>query len=780
MESNNLKHETMAVTGMHCASCGSIITKKLKKLPGVESCEVNFATEKATVAYNPEAVSVDQMNKEIEKLGYTLRSSDTHMNHDRSGVQHNMQDMEHTMPGMDHSEHLGLTQTDGEKKRELELLKTKVEFSLPLTFLVFILMMWDIAARTIPQVPNLPIPMQLFATLSFILASIVLFWVGKPYLVAVVRFIQYRVANMDSLVGIGTITAYVYSSIIFLFPQIRELLNLPEYTYFDVTIVVVGFITLGKFLEARSKLQTGEAIKKLLNLAAKTAVVKRDGKEIEIPISEVQVGDEIIVKPGAKVPVDGVILSGSTSVDESMITGESLPMDKHIGDIVVGATMNKQGSITIKATKVGKETMLSQIITLVEQAQGSRAAIQNMADKISAVFIPAVLIIAIIALIAWLTIGSYFLGINVAISYALLAFVGILVIACPCALGLATPTAIIVGVGKGAEHGILIKNADSLEKLHTITTLAFDKTGTITTGKPSVTDIVSLDPAYDEHHVLTIAASIEHHSQHPLALAITETAKQKQIDTNSVSDFSEKEGEGVQGNIDGKQYLVRKPKDKDHTNPQISELQEQGKTVVVIEKENNVIGIIAISDTIKDNAKQAIARLKKMGIELVLITGDNKRAAEFIARQVGIEIVRSEVLPADKSRIVKELQEKGKRVGMVGDGINDAPALTTAHVGIAMSTGTDVAIESADLTLLGADLSKIPQAIQLSHATIRTIKMNLFWAFIYNVIGIPLAAGLFYPLFGIFLNPIFAGFAMAMSSVSVVSNSLLLKKARIS
>jgi Cu2+-exporting ATPase/Cu+-exporting ATPase len=546
-----------------------------------------------------------------------------------------------------------------------------------------------------------------------------------------------------------------------------------------VTIVVIGFVTLGKYLEARSKIKTGEAIEKLLNLQAKTAIVIKNGKETEISISEVVVGDVLVVKPGQKVPVDGIILEGTTSIDESMITGEPFPVDKKKGDIVVGATINKQGSFVLKATKIGSDTMLAQIVKLVEEAQGSKAEIQNLADKISSVFVPVVLVIATVSLLIWLTIGSAFLGSSLAISYGLLSFVGILVIACPCALGLATPTAIIVGVGKGAERGILIKNAESLEKLHKVNTLVFDKTGTITSGKPTVTDIISLNSNVTDNDIIKLASSIERNSQHPLALAVVDKAQELSLGNFKVDAFKETEGIGVQGIVQKKRVIVRRPKNSEHTISQMQKLETEGKTVIVVEVDGKAAGILAISDTIKESAKTAIAKIHKLGIQTVMLTGDNKSAAEYIGNLVGIDSVQAEVMPQDKSEVIKKLQKEGRVVAMAGDGINDAPALTQADVGIAMATGTDVAIESSDITLLHGDIAKIPQAFKLSRLTIRTIKQNLFWAFIYNIVGIPLAAGAFYPIWGIFLNPIFAGLAMALSSVSVVSNSLLLKKARI-
>ena len=749
--------QTFPVKGMHCASCSSIISKKIKKLDGISSCDVNFVTEKATVSYNPKKVNPHKMNTQIEKLGYSF---------------------EHEVHESDHSEHLGITMTKEEKLKELSRLKTKLLFVLLVTALTFVAMMWDIISKAVAILPPLPVSMESLNAIFFVLSSISLFWVGKPYLEAVLRFAKYRVANMDSLVGIGTLTAYLYSSVLFIFPSVKTSFGLPDYMYFDVTIVVIGFITYGKFLESRSKLRTGEAIEKLLTLQAKTAVVIRDGKEIEVPISEVIVGNKIRVKPGQKVPVDGVIVEGITSIDESMINGEPLPQDKKVGDIVIGATINKQGSFILEAKKVGSDTMLSQIVEMVEKSQGSKANIQNLADKISSVFIPSVIVIAILSFTAWMTIGTVLIGFPQSFSYALLSFVGVLVIACPCALGLATPTAIIVGVGKGAQNGILIKNAESLEKLSKVTTVVFDKTGTLTKGTPVVGNVVVLDTSYDNDTLLGMAAGVEKHSDHPLADAIYSKAIDEKLSLPSVTSFKETEGQGVEGVIDGKKVTVRKLDANERKNEHALRLLEAGKTVVGVFYEGKLIGLIAITDTVKENAKRAVQKLSNMGIKTIMLTGDNRKAAEYIAGMIRVDEVIAEVLPHEKAQHIEKLQQKGK-VGMVGDGINDAPALTKADVGIAMATGTDIAIESSDITLLGGDIEKIAAAFKLSRSTLTTVKQNLFWAFIYNIIGIPLAAGVFYPIFGITLNPAFAGLAMALSSVSVVMNSLLLKRVKL-
>lgn len=700
---------TFQVTGMHCASCGSVISRKLKKIPGIISSNVNFATEKAALEYDPSQVSIEVINSAIKPLGYSL-SIDS-------------------------------------KSIPVDSIPPKIIVSLTLSLITLSLMGWDMLVR--------PLPMMAYSVFLLISSAIVLFWAGRQFIDGIYRFIRYRVANMDTLIGIGTLTAFTYSSVVFL-------AGLSQPTYFDVTIVVIGFVLFGKFLEARSKARTGDAIKKLLGLSAKTALLIRHGKEIEVPLSEVLVGDSIVVKPGAKIPVDGVVIQGFSSVDESMVTGEPLPQDRQIGDKVIGATINIQGSLIIRATQVGADTMLARIISLVESAQGSKAEIENLADKISAIFVPLVLIIAFTALLVWTAFGQPTQG--------LLAFVGVLVIACPCALGLATPTAIIVGTGLGATNGILVKNAHSLELLSQVSKLVLDKTGTLTSGKPVVSETISLDGSYTPEKILHLAASLESKSQHPLAQAIVKSFSKKPL--LSVSDFSEDSGIGVSGRINGQQIVIKKPTAKTLTMKQFNNLAIQGKTVVTVEVDQKVIGLIAISDTLKPSAVSAIKSLHQIGIKTTMLTGDNRQAARYIADLVGVDEVIAEVMPQEKSDVIRRLQEDKSRVAMAGDGINDAPGLAAADVGIAMATGTDVAIEAADITLLHGDIGKIPQAFTLARATLRTIKLNLFWAFIYNLIGIPLAA------FGI-LSPVFAGLAMTLSSVSVVGNSLLLKNLRL-
>lgn len=761
-----MKKTTFSVAGMHCASCASIITKSLQKIDGIADVQVNYATETASVSYEQSVAPVAAMNEAVTKYGYSLSP--------REAAEPSV----HTSDHADQALPAGNEHNHSLKAAELAEQRAKTGFVFPIALAIFIIMMWDIAGRSLAFAPNLPLPMEVFGIVELVLATVVMFWIGQPFIAGVTRFIRYRVANMDTLIGIGTLSAYLYSAVITLLPEFQERFRLPDYTYFDVVIVVIGFVTLGKYLEAKSKEKTGEAIKKLLNLQAKTALVLREGKEQEIPVSEVVVGDTVIVKPGSKIPVDGKIIEGTTSVDESMITGESMPADKRVGDTVIGAALNKQGSIQLRATKVGSDTMLSQIIRMVEEAQGSKAPIQATADRISGIFVPVVLGIAFAALVAWIVIGSFFIGQTLAISYGLLSFVGVLVIACPCALGLATPTAIIVGVGKGAQYGILVKDAESLELLSQVDTVVLDKTGTITKGKPSVTDIIALDSRYTEQQIVKLAGSVERKSEHPLSAAIVARAEQMGLEFSPVEDFQALEGVGVRARVLDTEVSIHKP-EKDSQHSGLRALQAEGKTVVIVEANGKEVALIALADTIKDEAVTAITLLRKQGIRTIMLSGDNQIVADQIAKEAGIDTVIAEVLPNEKAGKIRELQSAGRIVAMVGDGINDAPALVQANVGIAMATGTDIAIESAGVTVLHGDLRRVVQAIELSRATIQTVKQNLFWAFIYNVIGIPVAAGLLYPLWGIILNPVFAGLAMAFSSLSVVGNSLRLKSKKL-
>lgn len=761
--------QTYNVKGMHCASCSSVIEKTFKKVDGVQSAEVNYGTEKAKVSFDPSKTNPHDLSKHIEPLGYSL---DIPTSAEEMG-----------MSESEHAAHLGLNQSKKEKLAEVRDMRTKVLSAIPLAIFAAIVMGWDILAQYGAVSEMTYVVKEFFHHLLPLMATYTLFVVGKPYLLGFYRFLRYGKANMDTLIGIGTVAAFLYSFTVTAFEEtLRPFINV-DYQYYDVTIVVITFIALGKYLEARSKIKTGDAIEKLLNLQAKTALVIRAGKELEISINDVKHGDLIIVKPGAKIPVDGVITEGTSFVDESMVTGEPMPEQKKIGDSVVSGTINTSGSFTFKATKVGSETLLAQIIKMVEDAQGSKAPIQALADKISSVFVPIVLVIAFLSLGAWLIVGSQYLGFSQALSFGLVSFVGILVIACPCALGLATPTAIIVGVGKGAKEGILIKDAATLEKLHKVDTVIVDKTGTITIGKPTLVDIQNLSNLNDDE-LISILASLEKRSEHPIAHAIVNYAQEKNILVSDTSDFEGIQGKGLKGTIKGSEYFVGNVKMiKDlgiaFDTSKIEQFTAQGKTPVILANKEKVMGFVMVADEIKPESKQAIANLHKLGIKVVMLTGDDERAAKYMASLVGIDDVVAHVLPQDKLAKIKELQSQGRVVAMAGDGVNDAPALAQADVGIAMGTGTDVAIESAGITLLGGDISKLVKAIKLSKITMRGIKQNLFWAFIYNIVGIPLAAGALYPVFGWLLNPVFAGFAMAMSSVSVVSNSLRIKSKRL-
>ena len=738
---------------MHCASCAGHIERATRKLDGVISSSVNVGTEVATIEYDETKLGYSELNSAITKYGYSLvapivsssRESRTTSEYERETLKK-------------------------EKFAELDTMRGNVRIVMPFVALSFLYMVLDIWGKEWWFFTQMPIWLyEVWHHLFPIMATYVLFVIGRPYLIALVRFMKTGIASMETLIGLGTSVAFLYSFIVTAFewpltPYIDTSVH-----YYDVTIVVIGLIYFGKYLESKSKLQTGESIEKLLSLQAKTALVERNGEEIEIPVDEVQIGEIILVKPGSKISVDGKIISGMSSVDEAMITGEAIPVDKSIWDSVIGGTMNKQWFLRIEATSLGSDGMLSHIIRMVQDAQWSKAPIQKLADQISAYFVPIVLILAIASGLVWFLTGSLVTGI--------VSFVTILIIACPCALWLATPTAIIVWVGKWAENGILIKNAESLEKIHKMDTVVFDKTGTITYGKPELVDYIGNNRVQD----MQILASLETLSEHPLAEAITKKAKEENIVFQSVEQFEIIEWKWLKWMIWGETWYAGNLKlmydlHLSYDQMMIDRLTKEGKTPILLANRVWVQAIFGIADTIKDEARETIKNLKSLGIKTVMLTGDHKQTAEYIASLVGIDTVYAEVLPHEKAQVIKDLQVKWSIVGMCGDGVNDAPALAQADVGIAMGTGTDVAIETADITLLGGDIEKLVKAIKLSKSTMRTIKQNLFWAFIYNIIGIPLAAGLFYP---ILLNPIFAWLAMAMSSVSVVSNSLRLKRLKL-
>ncbi|MEK7498939.1 MAG: heavy metal translocating P-type ATPase [Patescibacteria group bacterium] len=737
--------KTFSIKGMHCASCVNLLEDALGKVDGVLQANVNLATTKATVVYDSEKVTDKHLESAVSSVGYQAMVSEELKSEDEEKK---------------------------EKQKELDDLRVRVGVSLFLGALI----LWGSFPGLIK---TSPLVLQNFLV-QLLLATPVQFWAGWSFYRATVSALRHQTANMDTLVVIGTTVAYGYSAFIAVFPNVVMGIGIEPMPYFDVATIIIGLILLGRYFEAKAKAGTSEAIKKLIGLQAKTARVIRDGKEIDLPISEVEIGDSIRVRPGEKIPVDGTIIEGESSIDESMVTGESIPTDKTKGDVVVGATMNKAGSFIFRATKVGQETMLAQIIKLVQEAQGSKAPIQRLADLVSSYFVPVVLMLAILTFVVWYVFGS-----NQALTYAILNMVAVLIIACPCAMGLATPTAIMVGTGKGAEHGILIKDAESLETAHKINTIIFDKTGTLTKGKPEVTDIVSFG-SMSKDELLSLAGSIEKGSEHSLAEAIVKAAEEKELALSKAEGFKAIPGHGVEATVDGKRVVFGNKRlmdkegiDMGGARNEIDTMEDGGKTVMMISMEGRLVGLIAVADIIKESAREGLVALQKLGIEVAMITGDNERTANAIGRSLGITRILAEVLPDQKEAEVRKIQAEGKVVAMVGDGINDAPALAPANVGIAMGSGTDVAIEAADITLINKDLKSVAVAIVLSKKTMRTIRLNLFWAFGYNIVLIPVAMGVLYPFFGILLNPIFASVAMATSSISVVANSLLLKRKKI-
>lgn len=744
-KTDNIREIIIPISGMTCASCANAIEKSINKLNGIQEVNVNLATEKAKVVYDSSQTRISEIKDAIFKAGYKALE-----------VQ-------------------ASEQVDYEKdRREKEMKSLWKKFLVATTFAIPLLYiaMGHMLGLPLPKIIMPDMHPLNFGLIQLILVIPIVIVGHKFYTVGFSRLFK-REPNMDSLIAIGTSAAFLYG-IYAIFQISNGKIEYAKDLYFETAGVIIALILIGKYLESVTKGKTSEAIKKLMGLAPKTATVIHDGKEMVIPIDEVEVGDIILVKPGEKIPVDGEVIEGRTSVDESMLTGESIPVEKNTGSIVIGASINKNGTIKFKATKVGKDTALSQIIKLVEDAQGSKAPIAKVADVISGYFVPIVISIAIISGLAW-----YISGMSVI--FSLTIFISILVIACPCALGLATPTAIMVGTGKGAEYGVLIKGGVALETTHKIETIVFDKTGTITEGKPKVTDIISTRVA-NENELLKLAASAEKGSEHPLGEAIVNMANDKKLDLLKVDNFEAIPGHGIEVVIDNKKILLGNKKLMNDRNIEIilqeesNRLAEEGKTPMYISIDNKLAGIIAVADIMKPNSKRAIEILHSMGIEVAMITGDNKRTAEAIAKQVGIDRVLAEVLPQDKANEVKKLQDEGKKVAMVGDGINDAPALAQADIGISIGSGTDVAVESSDIVLIRSDLMDVPTAIQLSKQTIRNIKQNLFWAFIYNSAGIPVAAGILYLAGGPLLNPIIAAGAMAFSSVSVLSNALRLKR----
>jgi Cu+-exporting ATPase len=747
---------TIPVTGMTCASCVRRVERALEKAPGVLEANVNLANQRATVRYLAGEVELRDLEKAVEGSGYGVVRGE---------------------------------ESFAEDSHEREYKKLKADFILAAALTTIILV------GSLPMMLGLepPIPMVWLKVLLLVLATPVQFWAGKRFYRGAWGALKHGQANMNTLVVIGTSAAYLYSAVAALAPGLFAAGR--DDVYFDTSALIITLILLGHLLEARAKGRTNEAIKKLAGLQAKTARVLRGGEELDVPLESVLVGDLVVVRPGEKVPVDGRVVSGGSAVDESMITGEAIPITKREGDEVIGATMNTSGSFCFEATKVGEDTTLHQIMRMVEEAQGSKAPVQRFADRISAVFVPAVIGVAAASFVVWLLFGP-----EPALTFALLNTVAVLIIACPCAMGLATPTSIMVGTGKGAESGFLIRGGEALEGAHKLDTVVLDKTGTLTRGEPELTDIV-VENGVREDELLRLVASAERASEHPLGEAIVRGARDRDLPLAEADAFEAVSGGGIRARVEGLEVLVGSRRflseagvSEDGLLPEAEELAREGKTPIFVAVDGEPAGLVAVADVVRDESREAVTRLHALGLEVAMLTGDNRRTAEAIARKLGIDRVVAEVRPEDKANEVKRLQAEGKRVGMVGDGINDAPALAQADVGIAIGTGTDVAMEASDLTLISGDVRGVARAIKLSKATVRNIKQNLFWAFAYNVALIPVAAGVLYPLFSDgsvpevlrpvlgeygFLNPVLAAVAMALSSVTVVSNALRLRRAKV-
>jgi len=753
MTTNQLETEktTLKLEGMSCAGCANAIEKAIRHVSGVEECKVNFAAEQATVQFNPQQTSVETITHAVEDAGYGA----------------SIHSQEEMMTGRGDAE---IVAREAESK---DLIRKMIVGGV----ISIILIVGSLPMMTGLDIPIIPAWLHNY-WLQFLLTTPVQFWCGYQFYRNAWKAFRHRAATMDTLIVLGTSAAYFYSLFATLFDDFLIQQGLTPQVYYESAAVIITLILVGRFMENRARGETSAAIRKLIGLQARSARVIRDGETKDIPIQEVQVGDIVVVRPGEKIPVDGEVIEGSSSIDESMVTGESIPVQKSAGDEVVGSTLNKTGSFQFRATRVGKDTVLSQIVQLVQQAQGSKAPIQKLADQVTGWFVPVVIAIALTTFLLWFNImGNPTL--------ALINMVAVLIIACPCALGLATPTSVMVGTGKGAENGILIKSAESLETAHKLQTVVLDKTGTLTEGKPSVTDFVTTFGManQNEFKLLRLVGLVEQQSEHPLAEAVVDYAKAQEVDLKgTVENFNAIAGSGVEATVSDRKVRVGTARWFDELGMQTDQFTEKasdweadGKTVIWVAVDDTLEGIIGLADTLTPSSADAVKTLRKMGLEVVMITGDNEKTASAIAQQVGIPRVMSQVRPDQKAEQIVQLQQEGKTVAMVGDGINDAPALAQADIGLAIGTGTDVAITTSDITLISGDLQGIVTAIQLSRATMNNIRQNLFFAFIYNVAGIPIAAGILYPLFGWLLNPIIAGAAMAFSSVSVLTNALRLR-----
>lgn len=813
LKSRNKDNITLPIKGMSCASCSARIEKKVGELEGVDAVHVNFAAEAASIEFDPQKISASQFPKTIEKLGFEVPRQSTTFAIEGMTCASCVSRVEKKLASLEgvHEVDVNLVtkqvlvdyipaladfkilqsaleeagyrllpeksqdvSSEGDEEhylKNLAELKLKLIFS-GLTGLVIMLLSMSTLFNIESNTLNITL---------FILATPVQFFGGWQFYRGAFNGFRHGYADMNTLIAVGTSVAYFYSVWVTFFPT---LVGFSE-VYYDTAVMIIALVLLGRWMEARARQGASSAIKKLMGLQPKTAHVEREGKEFEISVEDLIQGDVALVRPGEKIPVDGILVEGQSSIDESMLTGESVPVEKKSGDEVIGASLNKTGFFKMRVTRMGKDTVLAQIIQLVEQAQGSKAPVQRLADKIAGIFVPAVIGLALLAFAFWWGFGEAFSPLpTTPFLFALMVFISVMIIACPCALGLATPTAIMVGTGKGAEMGILIKGGEALEQAEKLDTIVFDKTGTLTCGKPEVADVLlSPTSVLDADRLLVLAGSLEKKSEHPLAQAVVAEARKHNLRFETVVDFEALPGFGVQGKIDNKNVFIGNIKlmqeqqiDFSSMSDELGKLAGQGKTLMILSVDGKIEGIITTTDKLKPNARECVHRLKKMGLKVMMVTGDNRETAQAVARQLGIDDVISEVLPSGKRDEIRKQMAEGRKVAMVGDGINDAPALAESTVGIALGSGTDVAMEASDITLVTSDLQAVPQAIELSRKTMAKIRQNLFWAFFYNVLGIPIAAGVLYPFYGILLKPVFAAAAMSLSSVSVVGNSLLLKR----